>query len=115
MLVDGVVLIPAEVPPFRSATVRVRLLDVSLADAPSTVLAEQTVLNVGRPAQQEQAVPFTLQADLPTDWRGTLVVSSHVDVVGDGAVHPGDCVTTRSYPVPPEGGGGYVVRCEQVR
>jgi putative lipoprotein len=114
MRVDGVVLIPTDMPPFRSATIHVRLLDVSLADGPSTVVAEQTLTDVSRPARRNQAVPFTLEADLPDDWKGSLIVASHVDLVGDGVVHSGDGLTTASHPVPTQGGSGMVVAVKPI-
>jgi uncharacterized lipoprotein YbaY len=113
MRVAGVVVLPAGTPLFRSARVHVRLLDVTLADAPAPVLAETTVAGQRRsPAEQE--IPFVLHADLPADWRGDLQVAAHVDLVGDAVVRRGDLVSTVSHPVDPRGGTRCVVRVTPV-
>ncbi len=86
-----------------------RLLDVSLADAPSMTLAEQTVRDLRRSSPHEQSLPFTLTADLPDGWRGSLHVAAHIDLVGDGHVHHGDLLSTTSSPVPPTGTDDIVI------
>jgi uncharacterized lipoprotein YbaY len=103
--VTGTAKLPASA---AAGTLHVRLLDVSLVDAASIVLAEHTV----RHPVREQ--PFTLSADLPADWHGSLDVAAHVDMVGDGRVHSGDLLTTMSYPVPPAGASDLVLTVSPV-
>ena len=110
MRVTGVVVLPAGTAPFREATLRVRLLDVTLADAPSPVLAETTMAGQRHTGTAELAVPFVLPAELPAGWRGDLQVSAHVDLTGDGLVRRGDLVSTASHPVFPLGEDHCVVR-----
>jgi hypothetical protein len=111
---DGVVRIRAGLPTFGSATLRIRLLDVTLADAPASVLVERTTTGIVRPATGEQVIPFALQAFLPDTWHGDLTVAAHVDRVGDGVVHPGDMLSTRSHPVRPPRGADVVVDVQPI-
>jgi hypothetical protein len=88
--ITGVVVIPAGTPAFGRAVLRVRLLDVSLADAPAVTRAEHTG-EFSRGDTGEQRVPFRL--DVPGD-EGTLNVAAHVDVHGEDRVRHGDLVST---------------------
>ncbi|HWM06119.1 MAG TPA: YbaY family lipoprotein [Actinophytocola sp.] len=115
MRISGTVLLPADAPPFASATLHVRLLDASLADAPSVVLAEQTIPGVNRTDRTEQSVRFTLSAELPAGWTGSLIVAAHLDLVGDLRVHAGDLLSTASHPVPATGAADVVVPLEVIR
>jgi uncharacterized lipoprotein YbaY len=93
----GVVLTPG-LGPCRGATLRVRLLDVTRADAPAIQLGEVVVPAVDYDARSEVVVPFEVGAP---DWdRGASVtVSAHLDRSGDGNVVVGDALTTRHYEV----------------
>ena len=90
MHITGVVLIPAGTPAFGRAVLRVRLLDVTLADAPAVTRAEHTG-EFSRDDTGEQRVPFRLA--IPSG-EGTLNVAAHVDVHGEGRVCHGDLVST---------------------
>ncbi|MET9224252.1 hypothetical protein [Lentzea sp. NPDC003310] len=99
---DGVVVIPAGTPAFGRAVLRVRLLDVTLADAPAVTTAEH-VREFSRDDTAEQRLPFELDGDGGD-------VAAHVDVSGDGQVRHGDLVSTAAVqPV-----DGVVVRVEVV-
>ena len=80
-------------------TVHLEVLDVSLADAPATPVARVDVV-VTDP--RELAGPYGLEAHLTPGRR--YAVSAHVDCSGDGAVEPGDLLTTTRVTVPAEGG-----------
>jgi len=99
----GVVLTP-ELGACRGATLRVRLLDVTLADAPATELGEVVVPAVDYDATTERIVPFEVGAP---DWEpGTsVIVSAHLDRSGDGDVVVGDALTTQHYEVSDLGEG----------
>ncbi|MDX3659972.1 YbaY family lipoprotein [Streptomyces sp. ID05-26A] len=101
----GVVVIPAGTPAFGRAVLRVRLLDVTLADAPAVTLAEH-VGEFSRDYTAEQRVPF----DFGLADGSMLSVAAHVDVSGDGQVRHGDLVTTSAV----EPSDGVVVRVEPV-
>ena len=77
-----------------SAKVYVRLLNTSLADAPSAVVAEQVI---DRPSNNEK-IAFRLEPD-SIDERDTYTVSVLVDLDGDGKISKGDYISMQSYPV----------------
>ncbi len=83
---------------FTGATVHVRLEDVSYADAPSSVVAEQTIRDVSHESGIEHIVNFTLYGDAP-DEKGRYIVTVHVDLHGQGRVTQGDYLSMESYPV----------------
>jgi hypothetical protein len=89
--VDGVVVIPAGTPAFGRAVLRVRLLDVTLADAPAVTEAEH-VREFSRDDTAEQRLPFHLDGG-----GDVLTVAAHVDVSGDGQVRHGDLVSTSAF------------------
>jgi uncharacterized lipoprotein YbaY len=82
-----------ETPPVGAPLV-VQVLDTTYADAPARVVAEATANVEHDRAGEAQTVE--LEADLGgnADYR----VRAHVDVDGDGAVGPGDFVTTAAHP-----------------
>jgi uncharacterized lipoprotein YbaY len=103
--VHGTVVIPAGTPAFGRAVLRVRLLDVSLADAPAVTKAEH-VSEFRRDDTAEQRLPFDFGlADGPV-----LNVAAHIDVSGDGRVRHGDLVSTSAV----EPSDGVVVLVELV-
>jgi uncharacterized lipoprotein YbaY len=77
-----------------SAKMYVRLLNTSLADAPSAVVAEQVIDHLSN----EEKVAFRLEPD-SIDERGTYTVSVLVDLDGDGKISKGDYISMQSYPV----------------
>ncbi|ONI91858.1 hypothetical protein ALI22I_07260 [Saccharothrix sp. ALI-22-I] len=97
MRITGVVAIPAGTPAFGRAVLRVRLYDVSLADAPAVTKAEYSG-EVLRDDTGEQHLPFHL--DVP-DVGGTLNVAAHVDLRGENRVHTGDLISTTALPPSP--------------
>lgn len=97
-VVRGEVRFPAEAPPLSAATVRVSLQDVSLADAPARVVAEQTLRDVSHPGGRAGGIRFELRLQ-QVEARTRYVVRVHVDVDNDGRVSYGDYVSTQSHPV----------------
>jgi uncharacterized lipoprotein YbaY len=97
LLVEGTIIFDGDGEPPAGATVYVRLEDVSRADAPATVVAEQ-VIREAHPGAQAGGLAFTLHGS-PLDPRRRYGVRVHVDVDGDGAVGAGDYVSTTSYAV----------------
>ena len=81
-----------------SAKAYVRLLNTSLADAPSTTVAEQVIDHVARFVSKGEKVAFVLEADSINE-RDTYTVSVLVDIDGDGKISQGDYISMQSYPV----------------
>src|SRR5262249_28815935 len=97
-VLTGEIVFPRPPPSLGAATVYVRLLDASLADAPARVVAEVVLTELGGQVVAEGTLPFTLrgQVDDPTS---RLTVSVHVDLDGDGAISRGDYINRASVPV----------------
>ncbi|AKB25509.1 hypothetical protein MSMTP_2040 [Methanosarcina sp. MTP4] len=97
-LIEGNILFEDLEETIEEVTVYIRLDDVSLADAPSTVISENVIENVSV-SPEENKVPFTLGfPELVANRTYSLYV--HVDVDGDGKVSKGDYVTTMHNGVP---------------
>ena len=96
-VVRGIITVPANAPPV-PVTLLVRVEDVSRADAPSTVVAEQRRANLRLTPGEE--VPFAVEVPADRiDPQHHYTVSVHVDASGTGAVKVGDLITTQSHPV----------------
>jgi putative lipoprotein len=102
--VRGEIILPRDDLPAETADLIVRVEDVSRADAPSVVIAEQ---------RQEVAslrsgatLPFTVEVpEELVDERDNYSVGVHIDMSGSGEVEVGDLVSTQSYPVLTRGHG----------
>ncbi|MFJ5552352.1 YbaY family lipoprotein [Streptomyces sp. NPDC093225] len=99
--VHGFVALPTDTPSQVAARLLVEVRDVSVADAPSTVVGAQVQTDVA--LSPGGRLPFGVQVpDLdPTASYGLRV---HVDLAGTGTVEPGDMINTRSVPVVPGSG-----------
>jgi uncharacterized lipoprotein YbaY len=86
---------------FGPATVHVRLEDVSLADAPSRILARQVIHVAGAPPPGS-GIPYALTAEAQ-EVRAIrpfeVGVSAHVDVDGDSRFSQGDYLTQQRYTI----------------
>ncbi len=76
----------------------VHLSDVSAADAPSRMIAEQVLTDISQKANSGQSIPFVLYGT-PPDERGSYAISVLVDLDGDGKISTGDFISMQSYPV----------------
>jgi uncharacterized lipoprotein YbaY len=86
-------------PDLRNATVRVRLQDVSRADASAETVAEQTIEGPSiQPDGDGGTVQFALEAP-ELDVRRSYSLVAHVDLNGTGEIEPGDFLTMESVPV----------------
>ncbi len=92
----GEVVLPPDAPATTAALVRIEIRDTSLADAPSTLVAETALRGV--PLGPGGRIPFRIDADLPPGRALTLRV--HVSLDGAPATKPGDLLTMESVPVP---------------
>ncbi|KKH45236.1 hypothetical protein EO93_11250 [Methanosarcina sp. 1.H.A.2.2] len=97
--IQGNILFESQKAPVEDATVYIRLDDVSLADAPSTVIAETSIEGVSVGREGNNSIPFTMGfPELAGNRSYSLRV--HVDVDGDGKVSKGDYITTWHNGVP---------------
>lgn len=76
----------------------VRLLETSMADAPSRLVAEVVLQDISQEANLGNPIPFALNGDLQ-DERGSYTISVLVDLDDDGRASPGDFINMQSYPV----------------
>jgi len=76
----------------------VRLSDVSMADAPSRLIAEQVLTDVAEKANSGKPIPFVLY-DTIQDPQASYAISVLVDVDDDGRISRGDFINMQSYPV----------------
>ena len=97
-LVKGEILLGEAERSFTGATVHVHLEDVSYADAPSRVVAEQVIPDVSHEPGTEHTLRFALYGDAP-DEKGRYIVTVHVDLQGQGRVTRGNYLSVESYPV----------------
>jgi putative lipoprotein len=98
--IAGTIVLPADAPAGRARRVLIEVRDVSLADAPSTVVAEQALTDVAlRPHGR-----IGLNLDVPEVGAArTLSLRVHVDLDGSGQTKTGDLLTVASQPVPSRG------------
>lgn len=87
---------------FSEATAYVRLEEVSRADAPSRVVAEQVTHHVSYKPGQPGKLVFNLRG-LVLDEHARYTVSAHLDVDGDGQISRGDYISMESFPVLTQG------------
>lgn len=97
----GNVLAEGDVPPLQHATLRIRVLDVSYADAPSRVVAEQAV-PVSHEGGEGELARFVLEVP-DVDPRGHYAVAAEVEP-GPGSA-PALIASTVRYPVLTHGAG----------
>lgn len=97
--VSGRVLLTPDLGAFEQAVLRVRVLDVTVADAPSYELTA-TAQDISYDGEGTRAVPFELSADWTQGQQ--VVVDAHLDRSGSGVVESGDALTVQSLPVPDE-------------
>lgn len=95
----GDVTIAEAVHPIINGTLRVRLIDVSRADAPAVVISEQTIPDI-RVERDGEHIGFEL--DIPDLQPGsTYALEAHLDASGTGETSVGDYRTTEHIGVSP--------------
>lgn len=99
--VSAIVLLPPAVPGLRDAILHVRIEDTRRMDAPARRLAECRVDGIPDTALQSGRLSVELAFAGPAPAEG-LSLHAHLDLDRDGAVSPGDFVTTRHLAVPAE-------------
>ncbi|WP_406657309.1 YbaY family lipoprotein [Methanolobus sp. ZRKC2] len=83
-----------------NATAYIKIEDVSLADAPSTVVSQITLEDIS--IDNGSSIPFEISYSELQEGH-TYSLSAHMDVDGDGSVSGGDYLTTQHVEVPVSG------------
>jgi uncharacterized lipoprotein YbaY len=96
-MVRGGIRFEAGTPPFRDATAYIRLEDVTRADAPSRLVAQEVLPGISTPPPGGQIL-FEIET-AGIEERASYNVSVLVDLDGDGKPSRGDFSTVQSYPV----------------
>lgn len=96
--VTGEILLPKGCVVSAGATAHVQLLDTSMADAPSMLVAEQVINDIAARIARGEALTFELHGQVQSP-HATYSVRVHIDQKGDGKVDLGDFVNKQSYPV----------------
>jgi hypothetical protein len=85
---------------------RIEIRDAGLMDAPAEVIASHEVMirriSEGDPCNATIILPDEKAANR------ILEIWGHISLTGSGRIHPGDFITTISYPVPKNLSGGYI-------
>jgi len=89
------------------ATVYVRLLDTSRADAPAVTLSTLTLKEVALDVMEQDGVNFAMDIT-GVDAHAYYIVSVLVDLNGDGQSSRGDYLSMQAYPVLTHGHGNQV-------
>jgi uncharacterized lipoprotein YbaY len=86
---------------FSGATAYIRILDVSILDAPSNVVAESVLRGLTLQKERSAAVEYSIDCP-PLNPNRSYTIEVHIDVSGTRNVTIGDYITMESYPVSPE-------------
>ena len=98
--VSGEIVLPANTPAVTAKLVLIEIRDVTLADAPSVVIAEQRLQNISLKPGGHIAFKLSV-AEVALN--RMLSVRAHVSLDGSGRTQSGDLLTTASFPVPNAG------------
>ena len=101
--ITGEIVFPSNAPKRLARLVTIELHDISLADAPSKMLAQTRLEDVR--VRPDEHLPFTMK--VPDLSEGTAF-RVHVDWDGDGSVSTGDLLTTQVIYAPGKGEAGPV-------
>jgi hypothetical protein len=110
--VRGTLALPVAAESLRTARIRFRVEDVSRLDDRARVLGELMLDGISASQVSGDRLVFEVAIAEPEE-RARLALRVHLDVDRDGAVSPGDYVTTEHVPVRP--GGDAVEVLVQVR
>jgi uncharacterized lipoprotein YbaY len=100
------VVIPPDGPEGEAIRIVIEVRDVSLADAPSRVVAQEQLEHVAVHPNDRLAFALEVPESEPS---AALSLRVHVDMDGSGRVSRGDLLTTSSQPVPPVGDARHLV------
>jgi len=98
--ITGEIVLPENTPAVIAGQVIIEVLDISLADAPSQLIAEQRLSNVA--LQPHGRINFSIIAP-EVEANRTLTLRVHISLDGSGRMKSGDLLTTAIYPIPNTG------------
>ena len=98
--VTGEIIFPDDAPSTANLVADIEVLDISEADAPSRVVARQTVEHAE--VAPGGTMPFSIEVP-ETDPRSSLTLRAHVHSPHTEHMGSGDMLTTAVVPVPPTG------------
>jgi uncharacterized lipoprotein YbaY len=101
VLIKGLIYFGGGVIEVGGASVYVRLLDVSRADAASSTIAEYRIARLPEGTKTSETISFEIEAEVP-DPRASLILAAHLDMDGNEQVSVGDYITMESFPVSPK-------------
>lgn len=89
-------MLPENTPKTKQARVLIEVRDVSMADAPSTIVAHEYIDKVALGPDRE--IPFQLSVPEVAPNR-SLALRVHIDIARKGQVSAGDLLTTAHIPI----------------
>jgi uncharacterized lipoprotein YbaY len=98
--ITGEIVLPANAPAGRAQRVLVEVRDISLADAPSTVVAEESLTDVALRPNGRIKFRLTVPEVEPAH---TLSLRVHISLDGGDRAKSGDLLTVATQPVPRSG------------
>lgn len=98
--VTGKIVLPANAPTVSAGQILVEVRDISLADAPSTIVAQQRLSNISLKPNGQIRFEITVPE---VESNRTLSLRVHVNLDESGRVRSGDLLTTANYPIPSKG------------
>ncbi|HTE28720.1 hypothetical protein [Flavitalea sp.] len=93
----GRILLPANAPSYRAQKIVIEVRDVSLADAPSILIAKEELHDIMLAPNKK--INFKIRVP-ELESKQSLSFRVHISKDGDDRVKPGELLTTINYPVP---------------
>jgi uncharacterized lipoprotein YbaY len=108
ILVTGEILLSKELGSFSGATASIYLEDVSLVDAPAKIVTKQVIDDLNHKRGTENRIEFALRGEI-AESRARYSIRVHITFHSDEQIHPGDYISTESYPVLTDGSSDRVL------
>ncbi len=96
--INGKIIIGEPAFPSSGAKAYIRILDTTLADTASRVVAQKIISGLNLVRGKVTSIPFSLDCPI-LDSKKRNTIDVHVDCNGNGKVSHGDYITMQSYPL----------------
>ena len=96
----GQIELPTNTPRRRADLAVIEVRDISLADAPSRLVAQQRLSDLE--LEPGGTIPFTIEIP-ETAPQQSLCINVHISIHGESQVQTGDLLTTMIHPIPSRG------------